>query len=970
MKTRCVLLALFVVNFQTLYSQIWSNPITGSNPNTVNPYTAGDNVVANLSVSGIGRSAGIAGANANNRYNANNWGTGTSIDLTKYFSFTLTPSAGYEMGLNDLIINLQTSSTGPLSFSLRSSLDGYTTDIGTFTNAGGSTTNFSIDLTATLFQDLTAPVSFRLYGWNASGTTGGCSINDFEFNGYVVPVGTITLNTYYFRSKSSGNWSDAASWEASANNIIYSTSKRVPDENAAGVFIENGHTITINTAAKSSNLVINNGGVLNHQLNKTLTIYNGSNAYDFVVNGTYVLNGTQTLFNTGARGLVNSLVRADDNTTGQSDDFARNTNVDFAGGSVFQWNSTNIFTSGNAIYFPNAAAGTAAIFRVTKTTGNIGAAAATTFNGKFEVQGAGVSVNFTNAGTKTFRDGMGGNGTITRASSCGTFTITGNTAVIDGSITLNLNKGVSANDFTISSAASVTISGSPTINVGTAVATGAILNVAGILDHKGSVSIALNYGSLTVAGKIGGTGNFTCSSSNTDITIARTAAGTAGTLTLSPTANTIKNLTMNALGAGGNIALGGSMNINGTFNLMKGVVITGANLLTVNSGATITYPSSPYDSFVATCDAGGNPLTAAGLSATTNTTFAGNVGFRMMDVKGFAYTVFPVGPDLARPNRMAINPQNAAGTAITVVVGKGDILNTAQPKVSRIWYVHASNTATVMSSGVRLYFTKYDWNSFHFGSAQDEIEDGFIPSAVFVGRKDYTDLEHLTHRSFAKDIGVLNGAEDYAEYAVNAGSSVPAYYKFSAGNFETIVLPLQVSRIKASVENGTAVIEWLMTDETNVQKYVVERSANGHNFSGIAQLAANAVVAPAGTYATTDHFPLQGKNYYRIKIITRDGKISYSAVVVLDINTGSSRVVMLQNPVKNHLLNIRFSTIPAGKIHLSLNDLNGNPVFRHIIYQLPASGPESVVLPSALHGLYILRIGYENRFSSYKVLVE
>ena len=67
---------------------LWENPITGNNPNTDNPYIIGDLTAANLSVSGIGRGAGIVGSNANNRYNANDWNT-AALDPTGYFSFTI-----------------------------------------------------------------------------------------------------------------------------------------------------------------------------------------------------------------------------------------------------------------------------------------------------------------------------------------------------------------------------------------------------------------------------------------------------------------------------------------------------------------------------------------------------------------------------------------------------------------------------------------------------------------------------------------------------------------------------------------------------------------------------------------------------------------------------------------------------------------------------------------------------------------
>src|SRR5688500_1736305 len=90
-KITCSVFLLFLgvsVNAQT----IWSNSIDGTNPNTANPFVTGNVTDPDVTVSGIGRGTGINGSNANNRYNASNWSTGTTLDATDYFEFTITPN--------------------------------------------------------------------------------------------------------------------------------------------------------------------------------------------------------------------------------------------------------------------------------------------------------------------------------------------------------------------------------------------------------------------------------------------------------------------------------------------------------------------------------------------------------------------------------------------------------------------------------------------------------------------------------------------------------------------------------------------------------------------------------------------------------------------------------------------------------------------------------------------------------------
>jgi hypothetical protein len=155
---------------------IFTNPITGTNPNTANPYTAGQTVDANIAVSGIGRGSGIIGTNANNRYNAQNWSTGT-IDLADYFEFTITPNSGYKINFVSFVYTSQVSS-GTVNHAFRSSVDGYSSNIGTPT-----TTGTTVSLAALTYQNITTAITFRFYTFGVTNGTTTFSINDFTFNG-------------------------------------------------------------------------------------------------------------------------------------------------------------------------------------------------------------------------------------------------------------------------------------------------------------------------------------------------------------------------------------------------------------------------------------------------------------------------------------------------------------------------------------------------------------------------------------------------------------------------------------------------------------------------------------------------------------------------------------------------------------------------------------------------------------------
>ncbi len=241
---------------------IFTNPITGTNPNTDNPYTTGQTFDANITVSGIGRGAGIVGTDANNRYNANSWNT-AAIDLTAYFTLTLTPKAGFEIDFTNFVYTGQASGTGPTSVAFRSSIDGFVGDIGAPT-VGGTT----ISLAGAAYQDIVSATEFRIYGWGASGVGGTFSINDFTFNGTVSAI----VVTNYFRwdtnSTTPGSGNAGGSWSGSNWNSLADgtgTTSTFTDGQtptfAAGTDATGAYSVTIDTTVNANGLTFEEGDV-------------------------------------------------------------------------------------------------------------------------------------------------------------------------------------------------------------------------------------------------------------------------------------------------------------------------------------------------------------------------------------------------------------------------------------------------------------------------------------------------------------------------------------------------------------------------------------------------------------------------------------------------------------------------------------------------------------------------------------
>lgn len=99
-------------------------------------------------------------------------------------------------------------------------------------------------------------------------------------------TGRIDVPTYY-RSVASGNWTTLTTWEISSDVNFVSPAGVTPSTapsnvNNAGIFIRNGHAVTVNTSLSADDVEIQSGGTLQLTGN-SFTLANGAAATDLTV---------------------------------------------------------------------------------------------------------------------------------------------------------------------------------------------------------------------------------------------------------------------------------------------------------------------------------------------------------------------------------------------------------------------------------------------------------------------------------------------------------------------------------------------------------------------------------------------------------------------------------------------------------------------------------------------------------------
>ena len=179
------------------------------------------------------------------------------------------------------------------------------------------------------------------------------------------------------------------------------------------------------------------------------------------------------------------------------------------------------------------------------------------------------------------------------------------------------------------------------------------------------------------------------------------------------------------------------------------------------------------------------------------------------------------------------------------------------------------------------------------------------------------------------------------------------YFK-SFFNTYLLLLPVKLISFSAQPKNESVELNWLATNENDLQYYIVQKSNNGINWNDIQKV--NKGIASTNNYFITD----AGKNnavvYYRLKQVQRTGQPLYSKVVTINpagYNPGS----ITNNTVIKDLVTMQITSATNDNYIAEVYTANGSMVKQQSL-KVPAGVTIATIdIPSTLaSGLYILTV--------------
>ncbi len=205
----------------------------------------------------------------------------------------------------------------------------------------------------------------------------------------------------------------------------------------------------------------------------------------------------------------------------------------------------------------------------------------------------------------------------------------------------------------------------------------------------------------------------------------------------------------------------------------------------------------------------------------------------------------------------------------------------------------------------------------------------------------------------------------FGGYAVPAAGSLDRVNDLWKLNIAGVV-PVILLNISAQPVQNKINVTWQTSQEINSSHFIIERSADGILFSGIGNVTAAGNSSSLKNYSFIDQQPLDGINYYRVKMIDKDGASKYSAVVKI-VMTSKNSITISPNPV-THIATIHLATAGSMKLAIKIYDAVGRIVINREIILTAGSNSIPIDMSDLPNGVYTAMIKTETINQNFQIV--
>ena len=324
---------------------------------------------------------------------------------------------------------------------------------------------------------------------------------------------------------------------------------------------------------------------------------------------------------------------------------------------------------------------------------------------------------------------------------------------------------------------------------------------------------------------------------------------------------------------------------------------------------------------------------------------------------------------LEMSNNIILNTSTAAGLGQTVAYKRsaGGFDNYAEASNFNIFYAGVPSTMNLIYYDGNNYSTLADYKLVA-GVRETMSKTENVPFASTIG----SDASFL-HINTGVSTQAENGGVQIIGIADDFDGNVRSVSTPDIGADEfTTVLPVALVNFTGTIKNNVHQLSWTTLTETNNSGFEILRSNNGITFNKLAFVASkanNGNSANSLQYTFTDELPLATNNYYQLKQVDKDGKVTFSKIVLLKASKsgGLSIVSVYPNPVKS-VFTILVNNTKEETASLQITDYAGKVVSKQSVQLINGSKTIQLNAANLPQGNYTISIVVNNAMITTKFI--
>jgi|GEM_PF-6437007 len=149
--------------------------------------------------------------------------------------------------------------------------------------------------------------------------------------------------------------------------------------------------------------------------------------------------------------------------------------------------------------------------------------------------------------------------------------------------------------------------------------------------------------------------------------------------------------------------------------------------------------------------------------------------------------------------------------------------------------------------------------------------------------------------------GLTPGVTYYLMIDGYAGDNNDYQITVNSGNSPTCPVPTTLVSFAAKLAGSQTQLQWQTTTEVNSSHFIIEHSKDGSFFTAIGTTPASGNSNSLKSYSFTDRTPNVGVNYYRLRMLDRDGRATYSNIERVNL-INNNNIYLYPNPAKDYVV--------------------------------------------------------------------